>query len=230
MGPTYDEIEPELARQRVGKQTVEPAQMTTPNTMTAAKPRVVKVRGAVAGLLAAFGALVAHAFAGGSVEVVPGLVVLLVALPLATVLTRADSVDVPRLAATAVAAQVVGHLCLMMTPSEGAAHAHHLAGAAGPSSASNAATLDMLALHAAVALGTVAIAAGLDRALLDVVRAFVGWLLPLRGGQVALPVLHRCRAERRAAPLLSLVWAGGGWARAPPSVGVLPLHLHCTAR
>lgn len=201
--------------------------MTTSNTMHVARPRVVKVRGAVAGLVAAFGALVAHAFAGGSVEVVPGLVVLLVAIPLATVLTRADSVDVPRLAATAVAAQAVGHLCLMMTPSGGSDHAHH---SVGEAAASNAATLDMLVLHAAVALGTLAIAAGLDRALLDVVRAFVGWLLPLRGGPVALPVLHRCRAERRAAPLISLVWAGGGWARAPPSAGVLPLHLHCTAR
>ncbi|WP_377324215.1 hypothetical protein ACFJIY_05420 [Pimelobacter simplex] len=170
--------------------------------------RFRQVRGAVAGCVAAFGALVAHVAAGGSVELVPGLVVTAVALPMAVALTPGDAVGLPRIGATALVAQALGHLCLMMAPAgHPHAHDHH----AGP-----APSLAMLALHALVAIATVAVAAGLDRAALDVVRAAAGWLLPLL---LALPVPvvgYRARVLVRVRRLRGRIAARVGRPRAPP--------------
>jgi len=171
--------------------------------------RFRQVRGAVAGCVAAFGALVAHVAAGGSVELVPGLVVTAVALPMAVALTPGDAVGLPRIGATALVAQALGHLCLMMAPA-GHPHAHdHHAGPAAPS-------LAMLALHALVVLATVAVAAGLDRAALDVVRAAAGWLLPLLLA-LPLPVVgYRARALVRVRRLHGRLADRVGRPRAPP--------------
>ncbi|XBB67746.1 hypothetical protein ABFU82_00105 [Nocardioides sp. WV_118_6] len=178
--------------------------------------RFRQVRGAVAGCVAAFGALVAHVAAGGSVELVPGLVVTAVALPMAVVLTPGDAVGLPRIGATALVAQALGHLCLMMAPAGEHAHGHHagtsLAGPAAPSPA-------MFALHALVALATVAVAAGIDRAALDVVRAAAGWLLPLLLAVVAPVVGYRARVLVRVRRLRGRLAVRTGRPRAPPRWG-----------
>ena len=172
--------------------------------------RFRRVRGAVAGCVAAFGALVAHVAAGGSVELVPGLVVTAVALPMAVALTPGDALGLPRIGATALVAQVLGHLCLMLAPA-GHAHAHHAPGSGGatPSPA-------MLLLHAIVAVATVAVAAGLDRAALDVVRAAAGWLLPLLFAAVAAVVPHRARVLARVRRLRGRLAVRASRPRAPP--------------
>ncbi|WP_367919993.1 hypothetical protein, partial [Nocardioides ginsengisoli] len=152
--------------------------------------RFGQARGALAGCVAAFGALVAHVAAGGSVELVPGLVVTAVALPLAVALTPRDAVDLPRLTGVALVAQALGHLCLMFAPS---GQHHH---ASGPG-AGGAVTPAMLGLHLLVVAATDAVAAGLDRAALDVVLAAVGWLLPLLLAVSPGVVRHRSRALAR---------------------------------
>lgn len=181
--------------------------------------RFRQVRGTAAGCVAAFGALVAHVVAGGSVEPVPGLVVTAVVVPMSIVLTPGNAVGLPRIAATALVAQVLGHLCLMLAPSGAPAHAHGHApgGAEGPVLPTPA----MLALHALVALVTIVIAAGLDRAALDVVRAAAGWLLPLLL-PVALPTIgYRARAPRRVRRLRGRFATRPGRPRAPPWAAVV---------
>ncbi|MDQ6522557.1 hypothetical protein RB608_03050 [Nocardioides sp. LHD-245] len=183
--------------------------------------RFRRVRGAAAGGVAAFGALVAHVVAGGSVELVPGLVVTAVVVPMSIALTPGNAVGLPRIAATALVAQVLGHLCLMLAPSGAPVHAHgHGAGAVaeGPVLPTPA----MLALHLLVAGGTVAVAAGLDRAALDVLRAAAGWLLPLLL-PVALPTVgYRSRPLRRVRRLRGRFATRPGRPRAPPRAAVVP--------
>ncbi|MBS4753556.1 hypothetical protein KG112_12145 [Nocardioides sp. zg-ZUI104] len=203
--------------------------------MTVAVPaaglRARRDRGIVAGLVASFGALVAHVAGGGDVELVSGLVVLAVTVPLAVLLARHDTTDLPRLVAVALVAQVVGHLCLMMSSSP-AGHAHLLPGppdtdaAAGAGSAAGSVPAALpaalgieprlVALHLAVAAITVAVAAGLDRVLLGLVRVLVGRLLPVLPRVLAVPVHHRprllTRVHRRASQVAYRVLA----ARGPP--------------
>jgi hypothetical protein len=180
--------------------------------------RFGQARGAIAGCVAAFGALVAHVAAGGSLELVPGLVVTAVALPLAVALTPRDAVDLPRLSGVALAAQALGHLCLMFAPTGHHAHHPHGAGLAPA----------MLGLHLLVVAATVAVAAGLDRAALDVVRAAVGWLLPLLVATAPTVVRHRSRASAPVRRLRDRLARRVGRPRAPPA-RVVPLAL-CAVR
>ena len=175
--------------------------------------RFGQARGAIAGSVAAFGALVAHVAAGGSVELVPGLVVTAVALPLAVALTPRDAVDLRRLTATALVAQALGHLCLMFAPT---GHHHHASGSAAQP------TPTMLTLHLLVVAATVAVAAGLDRGALDIVRAAAGWLLPLLMAVASGRVRNRSRAVARVRRLHGRIAGRVARPRAPPR-GVVPL-------
>ncbi|MCR1784377.1 hypothetical protein KVF89_17680 [Nocardioides carbamazepini] len=190
--------------------------------------RFRRVRGVAAGSVAAFGALVAHVVAGGSLELVPGLVVTAVVVPMSIALTPGNAVGLARIAGTALVAQTLGHLCLMLAPSGAPAHAHgHAEGAAAAGPVLP--TLTMLGLHALVAVATIVIAAGLDRAALDVVRAAAGWLLPLLLA-VALPVVgYRTRTTSRVRRLRGRPAARPGRPRAPPW-GSAPLVPSCAMR
>lgn len=185
-------------------------------TTRAAAPRRLLhgPRAVVAASTASFGALVAHHLGGGHVELVPGLVVAAVTLPLALVLLgraeRPAALGVVRLAVVAGAAQAVGHVALMLAPGAGGGHEHHgLAGAAAPQPT-------MVDHHLAVALATVAVACGFDRALVAIVRALAARLLPVvrdTGPVPALPVL--AVRPRRVVRRPRLAIAAGG-SRAPP--------------
>ncbi len=187
--------------------------------------RFRRARGIAAGLVASFGALVAHVAGGGSVETVPGLVVLGVTVPLAVLLSRPDVVDARRLTAIAVVAQGVGHACLMMAPAGHAHdHGHAATGAVGAvgtvgtgAGAATAPELLMVLLHLGVAAATIGVAAGVDRAMLDLVRALLGWLLPRFPRLLTLPVPHRGRAGGRVRLLASQVGHRAYGARGPPS-------------
>ncbi|WP_436701577.1 hypothetical protein [Nocardioides sp. BYT-33-1] len=178
------------------------------------------VRGAAAGTVAAFGALVAHVVAGGSLELVPGLVVTVVVVPMSIALTPGNAVGLPRIAATALVAQTLGHLCLMLAPAGAPAHAHgHPGGAV--EQGTMLPTPAMLALHALVAVATIVVAAGLDRAALDILRAAAGWLLPLLL-PVALPAVgYRARVPHRVRRLRGRSATRPGRPRAPPRVALL---------
>lgn len=177
-------------------------------------------RGLTAGLVAAFGALVAHALAGGSVTVVPGLAVVAVTLPLAIVSTRIGTVDVPRLAATAIVAQAVGHLTLMMAPAGVHQHAH----AVGEPAMSAHALLPvpMVLTHLVVVLATTFVAAGMDRALVAAIWSALAWLLLPLLGQARVP--HGVRARVRGVGLVARSQASGSTAapRGPPRRGLHP--------
>lgn len=168
---------------------------TTASTPPSRALRVRRARGLVSGSVAAFGALVAHLAAGGAVELVPGLVVLGVAVPLAVALTRADVVAPGRLLTVAATAQLVSHLCLLMAPSD-AGHVHHGGTGAG-AGAAMVPSVAMLAGHAAVALVVAALAAGLDRAVLDLLANLLVRLLPRIPGAVVVPALRRALVHGR---------------------------------
>lgn len=174
-----------------------PSEVETMHAFSAAAAngrRFRPARGVSAGLIAALGALGAHLLAGGSVALVPGLVVTAVALPLAVVLTRVGAVDVRRLALTAAAAQAVGHLTLMLAPSGPQHHDHHQAATSAtgmlPALGLSA---SMLLTHLGVVVVTTAVAAGVDQAILALVWSVLGWLLLPLLGVLLLPVRHRRR-------------------------------------
>ncbi|WP_141012649.1 hypothetical protein [Nocardioides sambongensis] len=181
---------------------------------------VRRARGLIAGLVAAFGALVAHVAAGGTVEVAPGLAVVAVAVPLGIVLTRADAVAPGRLLAVAGAAQLVGHLCLLMSPS-GGGHSHHGGAAAGLGAAALP-SVPMLAGHAAVALVVVGLTAGLDRAVLDLLAGLLVRLLPRIPGAVRPPGTTRTLALARPRVRRTRGVTATRSARGPPA---RPFHL-----
>lgn len=163
--------------------------------------RLRRIRGAGTGLLAALGALVAHLVAGGSVEPVPGFVVLAVVLPLGAALTRTDRVAPLRLLGLAATAQAVGHLCLLMAPTGASAgtagttsHAGHLAGHHHASGGDWLPSAAMVAGHLAVALLVAGCAAGLDRALIDLLGGVLGRLLPRPVPRLHLPAPVRVTA------------------------------------
>ncbi len=198
----------------------------SPARRTTARARGFQgLRGTLAGTVSAGGALAAHLLAGGAVEPVPGLVVASVAIPFAVRATPRHEIGAARLAGLAVLAQALGHLSLMMAPerAHGAGPHAHGDGTGAPSL-----TVAMLGAHALVAVATVAVAGGLDAAVLAVVRAAAGWLLPtLSAVPVPVParrrapvgcclrVLHGRRGQRHARP------------RAPPSAALLHA---CAAR
>lgn len=160
--------------------------------------RFRSARGVAAGTVSAVGALVAHLLAGGSVQPVPGLVVTAVALMLAVRVTPRQELGAARLTAVALVAQAVGHLALMLSPAGAHAgpHAAHQAGL--DSGAHVSPDLAMIGTHALVALATVAVAGGLDAAVLALLRAAAGWLVRLLPGgplhvRVAAPVRHTVR-------------------------------------
>lgn len=175
--------------------------------------------------MAAGGALCAHALAGGTIEPVPGLMVLAVAVPMATVLTRIGTVDVHRLFATALVAQLVGHLTLMMAPS-GMQHAGHLGHATTAASPIHALGFSdsMLLTHLAVAGATTAVAAGVDRAAVAAAWSILGWLLlqNLRHGPV--PVRLRSVLSGIDRPVLSQTSRTPADPRGPPMPPRLRLH------
>lgn len=149
--------------------------------------RLRRIRGVATGTLAALGALLAHLVAGGSVELVPGVVVLAVVLPLGWALTRVGRVAPGRLLALAAAAQALGHLCLLMAPAGAGSTAH--AGHAGHAVATPSAA--MVAGHLLVALAVTAFAAGLDRALIDLLGGILARLTPLWAPALRAPATSR---------------------------------------
>ncbi|WP_370290989.1 hypothetical protein [Nocardioides sp.] len=187
---------------------------------------VAGVRGLGAGLVAALGALIAHVTGGGEVEVVPGLAVAACALPLGLLLVgrdgaRPQALSPPRLVLVAAAAQAVAHGSLMLAPTAGAGHEHHgaggaLAGAAGLGPA-------MVAHHLLVALATVAVGAGLDRALVSLARAVLAAVLPRGPRAVSLPALRRLAAIGVARVLRPRALDAGARPRAPPRAMLLPV-------
>lgn len=177
------------------------AGMSATRAAAASGRRFRPARGLVAGVVASFGALCAHVAGGGTVLLVPGLVVLGVAVPLAVALTPSGRVAVPRLALTAFCAQAVGHLTLMMAPTgmHHHGHAHHAAGGMTLLDAVGL-TPSMALTHLGVVAATTAVAAGLDQAVVAAVGALVGWLVLRLLGLLRLPVRERqrVRAERGA--------------------------------
>lgn len=201
--------------------------MYTANAASASGQRFRPVRGLVAGLVSAGGALSAHAFAGGSVDLVPGLMVLAVAIPMATTLSRVGTVDIHRLAATALVAQLVGHLTLMMAPSGMHQHGHaaHGGDAAAQTGAMGAMGLSptMVLAHLAVVAATTAVAIGLDRALIAAAWSVLGWLLLPSPGHTTLPIALRQHVPNRGMALSSQVERSAAEPRGPPSAPLLPL-------
>ncbi|MEQ6903364.1 hypothetical protein [Nocardioides sp. YIM 152588] len=181
--------------------------------VTAPRRRLLGGRGVAAGVVAAFGALVAHVASGGTVEVVPGLVALAVALPLGTAMTRRRVVDLRRLAVVAVAVQAAGHLTLMTKPAVASAeapsgaHALHAHGSGGIHPTA------MVLLHLLVAVVTVAVAAGLDRAILVLVGELVARWLPRLVGAVRVPVRRQAHGVARRAVATVRACAGCGATR-----------------
>lgn len=155
--------------------------------------RLRRIRGAATGTLAALGALLAHLVAGGSVELVPGAVVLAVVLPLGWALTRVGRVAPGRLLALAAAAQALGHLCLLMAPAGHAGSAMH-AGHAGHAVGTPSAT--MVAGHLLVALAVTTFAAGLDRALIELLGGILARLAPLWAPALRVPATSRAAVPR----------------------------------
>jgi hypothetical protein len=165
------------------------------------------LRGLVTGGVAGIGALIAHLAAGGSVAVMPGLMVGLIILPVAVATARSDRAALPRITLVAVLAQAVGHYSLTMAPAT-PDHGHHVAGT----------TLLMLALHAAVAAATILVALGFDRALVELARATLSRLfaMPALLG-VAVPAARQT-AVGRALVLRERLTSGRVGARAPPGL------------
>lgn len=187
-----------------------------------------QLRGLVTATVATVGALVAHAAAGGEVTPVPALLVLVLTAPLALALTpRGRRVDLRILAALALVAQGAAHLTLSVAPA-GAGHDH----AAAADAASGLGGLGAMALvHLAVAAATVALAAGHDRAALDLARALLGWLLPTWPQRPALPVTARPAAFHVAARPLVRRTAQPRRPRGPPARPVPgTLLVPCVAR
>lgn len=197
--------------------------MHAARTAVASGRRFRPARGLAAGLVAAFGALCAHVAGGGSVALVPGLAVLAVALPLATLLVRAGRVDVARLALIAFCAQAVGHLTLMMAPAQVHHHGHAHA-AAGGMDLLDAVGLSpsMASTHLTVVAATTAVATGLDRALVAAAWAVLGWLLLPLLGLVRLPVSLRRRVHADDVAVASQTVRATAVPRGPP---VLARHL-----
>lgn len=199
------------------------AGMSATRTAAASGRRFRPARGVLAGLVAAFGALCAHVAGGGTILLVPGLVVLGVALPLGIVLTRIGRVDVPRLALIAFCAQAVGHLTLMMAPSDlhHHGHAHQAAGGMGLLDAVGL-TPSMALTHLGVVAATTAVAAGLDQAVVKAVWAFLGWLVLRLLRLAALPVRGRQRVRTESAAVRSQTVRSAAVPRGPPA-GTHPL-------
>ncbi|TIC86784.1 hypothetical protein E8D34_11135 [Nocardioides sp. GY 10113] len=182
--------------------------------VTARPRRLLSGRGAAAGLVAAFGALVAHVASGGAIEVAPGVVAIAIALPLGTAMTRGRRADLRRLAVVAVAVQGAGHLTLMTTPGgAGGASAVHEHGASGIH------PTVMALLHLLVAVATVAVAAGVDRAILVLVGDLVARFLPRLRGSVSVPVRRVTHGVGRHAVATIRAAVGGLVARGPPWSG-----------
>lgn len=186
------------------------------------------VRGVGAGLVAALGALVAHVTGGGEVELVPGLAVAACALPLGLLLVgrdgaRPQALTLPRLVLVAAAAQAVAHGSLMLAPSAGAGHEHHGAAAGGAMAGAAGLGPAMVAHHVLVALATVAVGAGLDRALVALARVVLAAVLPRRPRSVSLPALRRVAAIVPARVLRPRVLDALARPRAPPKARLLPV-------
>lgn len=167
------------------------------------------LRGLVTGGVAGIGALIAHLAAGGSVAVMPGLMVGLITLPVAVATARSDRAALPRITLVAVLAQAVGHYSLTMAPAT-PDHGHHGGSVGMPAL--------MLALHAAVAAATVMVALGFDRALVELARATLSRLfaMPAPLG-VAVPAARQT-AVGRALVLRDRLTSGRVGARAPPGL------------
>lgn len=193
------------------------AGMSATSSAAASGRRFRPARGLVAGLVAAFGALCAHVAGGGTVMLVPGLAVLGVALPLSVLLTRVGRVDVPRLALTALCAQAVGHLTLMLAPNQMQHHGHEHA-ASGSMTLLDAVGLtpSMALTHLAVVAATTAVAAGLDQALVAAVGAVLGWLVLRLLGLVRLPVRARQRVRAAGVVVRSQTERTAAEPRGPP--------------
>ncbi len=199
------------------------AAMHASRTAAASGHRFRPARGLLAGLVAAFGALCAHVAGGGTVLVVPGLAVLAVALPLGVLLTPTGRVAVPRLALTALCAQAVGHLTLMMAPSGMHHHGHaHAAPERMGLLDAVGLTPSMALTHLAVVAATTAVAAGLDQAVVAAVRAFLGWLVLRLLDLVRLPVRGRQRVRAEGGAVRSQTARTAAEPRGPP---VRRLHL-----
>ncbi|MCH1864977.1 hypothetical protein [Nocardioides sp. CFH 31398] len=164
------------------------------------------MRGTVVGLVVAAGATWAHQWAGGGTATAEPTLLLLVLASLAGghAVVRRGRAGLPALLVLAGLAQAAWHVVLPSHPMH-AGHAGH-----GDVAAT---ALAMLAGHLLVALVTVAVAAGADRALVSLARDAVS-LPPPPAGVPAAPSLAVTRTPPGVRSALAVAPHG---ARGPPS-------------
>ncbi len=172
------------------------------------------------GTVCGLGALAGHQLAGGEVSMVPGVLALACTVLGGAALARPDRSAPVRVALLAVGGQVMCHGIFLMSPQAGA-HDH-----TAPATVTGGGDLAaMLLVHGAVALVTIGLALGADRAVRDLARSLVAWLLPALPRTVDLPYLRRPAPAGRAAGAPTAVERSTEPARGPPRAPRLHLLL-----